>query len=190
MIDQIVLKIAKSAILSRFNDGYILDEEKLLKNHPFLSKDGASFVTLHYENQLRGCIGSIIAHRTLLKDIIHNSLSSAFNDTRFQPLNEDELSHLTLEVSLLSEPKLLEYRDYQELVEKVRPNIDGLILKYNGYQGTFLPQVWEQLPSPKEFLDHLSIKAGANPSIYTNHPIIYRYQVDAIEEKFDEILPL
>lgn len=190
MIDQIVLQIAKNAILTRFNDEYILNREELLENYPFLNSDGATFITLHYDGQLRGCIGSIIAHRALIEDIIHNSLSSAFNDSRFKPLTPDELSHITLEVSLLSEPKLLEYRDYNDLQNKIQPNIDGLILKYNGYQGTFLPQVWEQLPSPKEFLDHLSIKAGANPSIYTNHPIIYRYQVDAIEEKFDEILPL
>jgi AMMECR1 domain-containing protein len=87
----------------------------------------------------------------------------------------------------LSEPTILEYEDFDDLCKKVRPKIDGLILKYDGFQGTFLPQVWEQLRTPEEFLEHLSMKAGADMSIYSQHPTIYRYSVDAIEENFDEI---
>jgi AMMECR1 domain-containing protein len=76
------------------------------------------------------------------------------------------------------------------LLAKIRPNVDGLILKHGRFQGTFLPQVWEQLKDPKLFLDHQSMKAGSNPAIYYEHPQIYTYQVDALEERFDEILPL
>ena len=190
MVNVILLSIAKSAILSRFDDRYVIEEESLLREHPFLSYDGATFITLHSDDNLRGCIGSIIAHRTLLDDVIHNAKSAAFSDPRFSPLNLDESSHLKLEVSVLSEPTILEYENYEDLLQKVQPNIDGLILKHERYQGTFLPQVWEQLPSAKEFLEHLSMKAGANPSIYSEHPTIYRYGVEHIEENFDEILAL
>jgi AmmeMemoRadiSam system protein A len=190
MLDTIFLRIAKSAILNKFDKQHNIERNKLLEKHPFLNRDGAAFVTLKYEHQLRGCIGSIIAHRKLLDDVIHNAESSAFSDPRFNPLSSDELSHLELEVSVLSEPKILEYTDFEDLVKKIRPNIDGLILQHGSHQGTFLPQVWEQLPTPKEFLEHLSYKAGSNPSIYKENPTIYTYQVDAIEERFDEILPL
>ena len=190
MLDPVVLKVAKSSIIAHFTNNLTINKISLLNNYPFLNKNGAAFVTLHYDKELRGCIGSIIAHRTLLEDIIHNAFSCAFHDPRFQSLSEDEFSHLTLEVSVLSEPKLLEYSDFEDLVQKIRPNIDGLILKHGSYQGTFLPQVWEQIPDSKLFLDHLSMKAGSNPEIYNNHPEIYTYQVEAIEKKFDEIEPI
>ncbi|MCD6433073.1 MAG: AmmeMemoRadiSam system protein A [Sulfurimonas sp.] len=190
MLDPILLRIAKNSILSKFGSEYGLDKEQLLRNYPYLGESGATFVTIHYDKNLRGCIGSIIAHKTLLDDIVSNAVSAGFHDPRFTPLSSDELSHLTLEVSVLSEPKILEYENFDDLIKKVRPHIDGLILKHGGYQGTFLPQVWEQLPKPKDFLEHLSMKAGSNPSIYTKHPDIYTYQVDAIAEKFDEIQSL
>jgi AmmeMemoRadiSam system protein A len=155
-----------------------------------LAKDGAAFVTLKYDSNLRGCIGSIIAHTRLLDDVMHNAISAGFGDPRFKPLSPEELSHLNLEVSVLSEPEVLEYENYKDLVKKIRPNIDGLILKHGRYQGTFLPQVWEQLPSAELFLEHLSMKAGANPSIYQEHPTIYRYGVEHIEEKFDKVQAL
>lgn len=190
MLDSILLKVAKSSILSKFDYNYSYDEEELLDKYPFLKKDGASFVTLKYNKDLRGCIGSIIAHKSLYEDILHNAISAGFSDPRFRPLDLDELSNLSLEVSVLSEPEVLEYDDFDDLCKKVRVNIDGLILKHGVYHGTFLPQVWEQLTSPEQFLEHLSMKAGANQSIYTQHPTIYRYTVDAIEAKFDEVDPL
>ncbi|MCF6309935.1 MAG: AmmeMemoRadiSam system protein A [Sulfurimonas sp.] len=190
MLDSVLLRIAKSSILGRLDDSYSFDKEKLLKDYPFLKKDGAAFVTLKYNNNLRGCIGSIIAHRTLLDDVVGNAVSAGFNDPRFQPLTANELPYLTLEVSVLSEPKILEYKDFEDLCNKITPHVDGLILKHEIYQGTFLPQVWEQLPTPKLFLEHLSMKAGSSLSIYEEHPTIYRYSVDAIEGDYDEVLPL
>ncbi len=191
MLDSILLRIAKTAILERFDPSYVVDKEKLLKNYPYLAKKGAAFVTLNKNKNLRGCIGSIIAHRSLLEDIIHNARSAAFSDPRFNPLQEDELDpDLTFEVSILSEPTLIEYTDYNDLKSKIVPKKDGLILKYGQYQGTFLPQVWEQLATTEAFLEHLSYKAGANPTIYRLHPDIYRYRVEHIEERFDAIQPL
>ncbi|MCF6331257.1 MAG: AmmeMemoRadiSam system protein A [Sulfurimonas sp.] len=190
MLDSILLQIAKGAIINQLKHTYTFDKNKLLKKYPFLKKDGATFVTLKKDGELRGCIGSIIAHRTIFDDVVNNALSAGFSDPRFNALSEDELSHLNIEVSLLSEPKILEYKNFDDLCKKIQPNIDGLILKHGVYQGTFLPQVWEQLPTPKLFLEHLSQKAGSCFSIYEEHPTIYRYRVDAIEEDFDEILPL
>lgn len=90
----------------------------------------------------------------------------------------------------MSQPELIEYQNYEDLCTKIEPAKDGLILKHGYYQGTFLPQVWHELPSVESFLEHLSMKAGANPAIYKEHPMIYKYRVDAIEEDFDAILPL
>ena len=190
MLNNILLQVAKIAILSKFDDKYTLEKKSLLTEYPFLSKNGAAFVTLKYDGNLRGCIGSIIAHTSLYEDILHNANSAAFSDPRFKPLAREELQHLTLEISVLSEPQILEYEDYDDLLKKVEPNLDGLILKHPGYQGTFLPQVWEELPTAKEFLEHLSMKSGANLSIYEEHPNIYRYRVEHIKEQFDDIKDL
>ena len=190
MLDSILLSIAKNSIFSNFDKHFVFDKQQLISKYPYLATKGAAFVTLDIEHQLRGCIGSIVAHRTLLDDIIYNAHAAAFSDPRFGPLRSEELSHLTLEVSVLTAPELIEYTDFEDLKHQIKPKIDGLILQSGSFQGTFLPQVWEQLPQPKEFLEHLSLKAGANPSIYKEHPNIYRYRVDAIEDKFDAVLPL
>jgi len=190
MLDSILLRIAKTAILHSLDPRYQIDKETLIQKYPYLAQEGATFVTLNYDKALRGCIGSIIAHKPLIDDIIGNALSAAFHDPRFSPLHVNELSHLDLEVSVLSTPKILEYNNFDDLLTKIRPHIDGLILNDGVYRGTFLPQVWEQLPQPVQFLEHLSYKAGANPSIYKEHPAIYTYTVDAMQEKFDAILPI
>ena len=190
MLDSILLRIAKCSILSKFKKNYSFDKERLVDEYPFLEKDGAAFVTLKSNGELRGCIGSIVPHRTLFEDVIHNALSAGFSDPRFNPLHVDELDSLNIEVSVLSKPTKLEYENFKDLCKKVIPNIDGLILEHEQYRGTFLPQVWEQLQTPELFLEHLSQKAGADISIYKKHPTIYRYKVEAIEEEFNEILPL
>ena len=190
MLDDILLQIAKTVILNKFDDKHEFNTDKLLLQYPYLQIQGAAFVTLKSSGDLRGCIGSIVAHRTLLEDLIHNAIAAAFKDPRFSALHVEELSSLNLEVSVLSEPKLLEYKDFEDLCRKLRPNIDGIILKHDIYHSTFLPQVWEQLQTPKLFLEHLALKAGSSLAIYEEHPAIYIYQVDAIEEEFNEILPL
>lgn len=190
MLDSILLRIAKCSILNKFKNKYSFDKERLLDDYPFLEKDAATFVTLKLKGELRGCIGSLIAHRTLFEDIIHNAVSAGFSDPRFKPLDESELNGLNIEVSVLSKPTKLSYESFEDLCEKLDVNVDGLILEYEQHRGTFLPQVWEQLKTPKSFLEHLSMKAGLDLSIYKKHPNIYRYKVEAIEENFDEILQL
>ncbi|SFV53834.1 COG2078: Uncharacterized ACR [hydrothermal vent metagenome] len=191
MVDFLLLQIAKTVILSEFDKSYTIDRDVLVQKYPYLQKKGAAFVTLNKGQELRGCIGSIVAHQPLIDDIIHNAKAAAFSDPRFHPLQLDEIDEtFTLEVSVLSEPRKIEYKDFDDLAKKIVPNKDGLILQYGQYQGTFLPQVWQQLQTPKLFLEHLSYKAGANPSIYEYHPDIYRYYDEHIKEVFDAIPPL
>ena len=190
MLDSILLTIAKISILMNFDSSYAIDKEKVLSQYPFLSKNGSSFVTLKINNELRGCIGSIIAHRTLLEDVISNAQSAAFKDPRFKPLQKDELEKLNVEVSVLSEPKILEYENEEDLYKKIRPNIDGVILEYGSSHSTFLPQVWEQLKTPELFFEYLATKAGLDKSIYKKHPTIKIYSVEHIEKNYNEIPPI
>lgn len=188
MIDRVVLSVAKNAIMSRLNLQNSFDASDLITKYSFLNSDGASFVTINKNGNLRGCIGSIIAHRKLIDDIYNNAISAAFNDPRFSAVTKDELSDLTIEVSLLTTPKKLNFLDYYDLISKITPFKDGVILKYGKYQSTFLPQVWDQLPDPKDFLDHLANKAGLQGDIYNQNLEIYIYSVDSVEGAFDEIL--
>ncbi len=184
MKKELLLEIARKAIEVEFNNRHI-DREYLLKKYPELKEKRAVFVTLNRrDGNLRGCIGSLIAHRTLLDDIISNAKASAFNDPRFPPLTKDELKDITIEISLLSPYKKLDYRNIEDLKRKIRPKIDGVILKLKNYQATFLPQVWEDIPDFNSFFAHLCQKAGINPyGCLEKHPDIFTYQVEKIKEK-------
>ena len=180
MEKEILLKIAKEAIRTKFTNT-TLDIEKLKELYPQLREKGAVFVTLNLNGNLRGCIGSLVAHRPLIDDLIHNARAAAFEDPRFPPLSEDEFKNVHIEVSLLSSPKELFYEDIDDLKSKIRPNIDGVILTYGYNRATFLPQVWEQLPTFDLFFSHLCQKAGLQPDCLENHPQILTYQVTKIE---------
>ena len=103
---------------------------------------GACFVTLHKQGQLRGCIGSLEAHRLLLDDVLHNAFASAFRDHRFPPVQQGELADLHIEISILTPKQMIEANDEKELFDQLRPDIDGLIIKSGFQSATFLPQVW------------------------------------------------
>lgn len=118
------------------------------------------FVTLHKDGQLRGCIGSLTGYRPIAEGVREHALNAAFNDPRFRPVTTDELAALDIEVSILSEPSPLTYRDGANLLKRLRPGVDGVIIRLGGASATFLPQVWEQLPDPEAFLSHLCQKAG------------------------------
>ena len=148
---------------------------------PALSEDGASFVTLHLHGQLRGCIGSLLAHRPLAKDVSENAFNAAFNDPRFPPLMEQEEPELVYHISVLSQPEPLTFHSEEELLEQIRPGIDGLILSSGAFhKGTFLPSVWEQLPSKALFLAHLKQKAGLAPDFWSPTIEVERYTVESI----------
>lgn len=176
------LDIAREAIASKF-DGSVIDKHAYLNQYPALGERKATFVTLTLKGQLRGCIGSLVAHRSLIEDLISNAQSAAFHDPRFMPLSSSEFADVEIEVSLLSEPVLVEYSDSSDLKSKIRVNEDGIILRYGNNQATFLPQVWEELHDFESFFTHLGLKAGLGSSPLHYHPEIYTYQVEKIKDR-------
>ncbi len=180
-----LIDIAKDAIREKLEGKKIIDKEALLKAHPRLGEKGAVFVTLEKRSSLRGCIGSLIAHRTLLDDLIENAINAAFHDPRFPPLTVEEFNSkdLTVEVSILSEPKPLAYSDIADLKSKIKVGRDGVILKLGNYQATFLPQVWEQLPTFETFFAHLCQKAGLGANCLESKPQIFIYHAQKIRDR-------
>lgn len=143
---------------------------------PELHERAATFVTLHKQDELRGCIGSVRAQRPLGEDVRHNAVA-ATRDSRFAPVSGEELPMLTVEVSMLSEPEFIDFANEDELCARLRPGIDGLIIFSGCRSATFLPQVWEQLPEPAHFLAALKQKAGLDPSRPIPNAMAATYQV-------------
>ena len=163
----------------------VIELEKSLKDKAFQNKSG-TFVTLNLKmnDQLRGCIGSLEPSETILSGIRHNSINAAFNDYRFPSLSADELSQVKIEVSVLTDPQLLEYENGNDLLEKLRVDVDGVIIRHGSARATFLPQVWKELPEPEEFLSHLCKKAGLPPNAWSEAKLeVLTYQVQYFEEK-------
>jgi AmmeMemoRadiSam system protein A len=181
----IMIQLAKAAIAVALGLNSSFDVEKMLEKYPDLKKNGAAFVTLTEgpSDQLRGCIGSLTAYQPLYKDIIANAQSAALRDPRFNPLTLDELDKIKIEVSVLTEPKPLEYRDVEDLRKKIRPGIDGVVLELDGYRSTYLPSVWEQLPDFDSFFTTLCQKAGLPGNCLEKHPDIKTYQATKYKEK-------
>ncbi len=148
-----------------------------------LQKKGV-FVTLTHNGKLRGCIGNLENWQTVWEGIQENSLSAAFNDSRFLPLSKKEFAETKIEISILSMPKPLEFDSTKELLEKLVPNEHGIILENNGRHATFLPSVWEELPEKEAFLSHLCMKAGLNPREWQSKQTkIWVYTAFRLEEK-------
>ncbi|MBF0346664.1 MAG: AmmeMemoRadiSam system protein B [Magnetococcales bacterium] len=159
-----------------------INREQLMQTHASLARQGACFVTLTKKGRLRGCIGSLQAHRSLLDDLMDNSVAAAIRDTRFRPLVRKELDEVAVEVSILTPAVRLVYEGTQDLLEKLQPGVHGVILFHAGRRATFLPQVWEQLPDPQTFLTHLCQKAGLDGMCWQHHPEIQVYTVRKIKE--------
>lgn len=148
-----------------------------------LRREGASFVTLTKWGQLRGCIGSLQAEEPLILNVRKNALEAAFRDPRFPPVEANEAEELKIEVSVLSAPQLLDYDDADELIDKLRPGVDGVLIKKDWHRATFLPQVWEKIPDPHQFLQRLCFKANLSPDDYRQGDLeVYVYQVEKFEE--------
>lgn len=148
----------------------------------WLDVPGASFVTLHRAGRLRGCIGSLEAHRPLRTDVEANARSAAFRDPRFSPLTPPELAEVRIEVSVLSAPVRLPVSAEAEVRAALRPGVDGVVLEHRGRRGTFLPQVWAQLPDPATFLDHLRAKAVLPEGFWDDETVVSTYTVTSWEE--------
>lgn len=134
-------------------------------------------MTLTSGGRLRGCIGSLQPTRALGADVVANAANAALADRRFAPLKPDELAAVEMEVSLLSAPALVQFADADELVAQLRPGVDGVILAADGKRGTYLPQVWEQIPDPAQFLASLKQKAGIAAETRLTRCQVWRYQV-------------
>ena len=149
-----------------------------------LTRDGASFVTLTKHGALRGCIGSLEPRRALVLDVRENAVAAAFHDPRFPPVRSQELGDLHVEISVLSSPQPLSYDEPDDLIARLRPGVDGVVIERGWNRATFLPQVWEKLPDPHQFLEHLCTKAYLPADAYRSPGLdVYTYQVEKFEEE-------
>jgi len=157
-----------------------LDESTLT---PCLRESGASFVTLTVRGDLRGCIGALEPYQPLAMDVRDHAIAAALEDPRFPPVQPQELNQIEIEVSRLTVPQRLEYKDADDLLVKLNPESDGVILRDGWRRATFLPQVWEKIPEKTEFLDELCAKMGAAPNLWRHkHLEVWIYQVEEFHE--------
>lgn len=169
---ELLLPIARSAISTALGQPQQADERAA-----WLQQPGACFVTLTQQGQLRGCIGSLTARRALLTDVQANAVAAALQDSRFAPLTLAELSHTDIEVSLLSPLQPMHFASEAQALAQLRPGADGVVFECQRWRSTFLPQVWEQLPKPADFMAHLKHKAGLPTNFWSADVRLYRYSV-------------
>lgn len=154
---------------------------ELKQQSPFNSM-AATFVTLHLQQQLRGCIGTLEAHRSLYDDVVYNAYAAAFKDPRFSPVSALEIDDLNLEISILSEPEeITQCNNKADLIEQLTPFKDGLIISDGVRRATFLPSVWQQLEDKHLFVEHLMRKAGIfswSDSIQCSRYFVESYEND------------
>lgn len=178
----ILLRLARQAMEAAVRGERLppLDESALT---PRLLEPGASFVTLTVSGDLRGCIGALEAYQPLAQDVCEHAVAAALNDYRFYPVGPAELGRIQIEVSRLTPPIPLESKDADDLLAKLRPHVDGVILRDGMRRATFLPQVWEKIPDPAAFLDNLCHKMGAEPGLWRRkHLDVQIYQVEEFHE--------
>lgn len=174
----ILLPIARAAISSALGRHQVAAEDAV-----WLQESGACFVTLTQQGQLRGCIGTLEARRPLLTDLKANAIAAALRDPRFMPLTVTELAHTEIEVSLLSPMQAMSFESEAQALTLLQPGIDGVVFEFEHYRSTFLPQVWEQLPTATEFMAHLKHKAGLPPDFWAEGVRLHRYGVRKWKEK-------
>ena len=176
-----LLATARAALARAFDRAGVTEPR-----HPALAEPGATFVTLTQRGELRGCIGTLEAHRSLREDVAHNALAAAFRDPRFAPLAARELAITRVEVSVLSAPAPLPVADEADLLARLVPGVDGIVLSWRRQRATFLPQVWEQLPEPRDFIAQLKRKAGLDARFWADDVRIERYTVAKFKEPAPE----
>jgi AmmeMemoRadiSam system protein A len=148
-----------------------------------LREEGSSFITLTMGGHLRGCIGSLEPSQSLAQDVRDHAVAAALNDPRFPAVREEEVDQIQIEVSRLTRPVPLDYKDAEDLLSKLHPFVDGVILRDAYHRATFLPQVWEKVPEPTEFMDNLCYKMGLEPDLWRRkHFEVLTYQVEDFHE--------
>jgi AmmeMemoRadiSam system protein A len=175
-----LVAIARRAIGAEFGapDGFGTDSSwREHEANPALGAPGATFVTLFSHGTLRGCIGTLEARRVLGADVRANAVAAAFADPRFPHLGADEFLDTLVEVSLLSATEAVTADSERALLDRLRPGVDGVVLEYAGRRATFLPQVWESLPEPADFLAELKRKAALPIDFWSSAVKVSRYDV-------------
>jgi AmmeMemoRadiSam system protein A len=177
-----LLRLARQALETGVRGGPLphLDMASLT---PALRAEGASFVTLTVRGNLRGCIGALEPYQPLAEDVREHAVAAALEDYRFPPVQESDLPGIEIEVSRLTMPVSLDYTDADDLLAKLRPGLDGVILRDGSRRATFLPQVWEKIPAPAEFLANLCYKMGTAPDTWRRrHLEVLIYRVEEFHE--------
>ncbi len=177
-IGRTLLQIARSILEHAFD----LGPEPEPPKDPRFKDPGACFVTLKEGGELRGCIGSPVAYRSLWEDLRENTLAAAFRDPRFSPLTREDLPRSSLEVSLLQPLQEMTFRDEQDVLRQLRSNVDGILLECGPNKGLFLPSVWTGLPEPQRFLRKLKRKAGLPEDFWSSGVRLWRFTVSSWEE--------
>ncbi len=178
-----LLAIARQTLIDYFKNGkkLKLDEQKLPMKE--LTQKAATFVTLTKNDELRGCVGSLIPKKKMYEDVINNTLLAGFGDPRFNPLGQEELINTKIEISILSKPELYNYSTLEELKKMIIPREHGVIVQREFSQATFLPQVWDDIPIIEDFMQALCKKAGLDQDEWKNPETeIFYYSVEKFEE--------
>ncbi len=173
----VLLPLARAAIAAQLGTPLSAREDA-----DWLHTTAASFVTLMQQNQLRGCIGTLEAHRTLIADVRANAVAAAFRDPRFKPLAKHEFDAVSVQISVLSAVARVSFRDEDDALAQIRPGIDGVIFEYGYHRSTFLPQVWEDFSESRLFFGHLKRKAGLPPDFWDPAVRLSRYTVSKWSE--------
>lgn len=179
---RILLAIARQA-LEESARGEPLSKLDLENLPPRLIELGATFVTLTINKELRGCIGALEITQPLVEDVRKHAVAAGLEDYRFPPVQPDELPEISIEISRLTASQLSECNDAEELLKRLRPGVDGVVLKEGNRRATFLPQVWDKVPEPEKFLSMLCKKMGAPPDYWRGGRVeIFTYQVEEFHE--------
>ncbi len=182
-----LLGVAAASIAHGLETGRPLAVDPV-EHPPALRAPGATFVTLQLQGRLRGCIGSLEAHRPLVVDVAENAYAAAFRDPRFPPLSAAEFPELEIEISRLTPPEPLRISSEAELLQRLQPGVDGLIIEDGPHRATFLPAVWRSLPDPREFLAQLKLKAGLPVDHWSDTLRVYRYRTEAFSAPVSRIM--
>lgn len=183
--EKFLLSLARKSIehFLKYREVLNVAEEELKEYSPAIKEKSACFVTLTINDELRGCIGCFETDKSLYQTVIEMAISAAFFDYRFLPLSEKDLEEVKIEISILTPPRELKYDNPEDLLKKLKPLKHGVIIKKDGYQATYLPQVWEQIPGKKEFLNSLCLKAGLPFDCWKKEKLEVKiYEVESFEE--------
>ena len=178
----LLLKLARQSIELAVG-GHNFPQLVLQDYSPNLREHGASFVTLTEDGDLRGCIGALEPYQPLVQDVCEHAVAAALDDFRFSPVTPHEVQRLVIEISRLTIPQPLLYEQPQDLPQKLKVGSDGVIIRDGIHRATFLPQVWEKLPDPVDFLSHLCQKMGVPPDVWKRKMLqVFTYQVEEFQE--------